>query len=194
MKKNIAQYFIGLKSLIDGISATGIKAKKMDYGEAVEMAARLLISRSDSGNKVMIIGNGASASISSHISTDLWKNAGVKATAFNDASLLTCISNDYGYKYVFEKPIEMSAVPGDVLFAISSSGKSENIIRGIAMAKAMRCHIVTFSGFKENNPLRALGDINFYVPASGYGPVEIIHHALCHCIVDTIVSIKRKDK
>ncbi|MCB4790659.1 MAG: SIS domain-containing protein [Elusimicrobia bacterium] len=190
MIEKIKEYYKNLKLLIDKVIATDVNGKDIGFHEAVSMASELLIKQASSGNTVMIIGNGASASISSHISTDLWKNAGVKATAFNDASLLTCISNDYGYKYVFEKPIEMSARHGDVLFAISSSGKSENILRGVNMAKSKNCHIVTFSGFNADNPLRSLGEINFYIPAVEYGPVEVIHHAICHSIVDLIIKIK----
>ena len=96
----------------------------------------------------MFIGNGASVAISSHMATDYWINGGIRAVAFNDSSLLTCISNDYGYKYVFEKSIEMFADNGDILFAISSSGKSENIcIKGVHTAKARECNAITLSGF-----------------------------------------------
>jgi len=192
MKKDIKKYFDNLKSLLDKVIVTDSNGKKMDFYEAIGMTAALLIERCKSGHKVMIIGNGASASISSHMATDLWKNARVKATAFNDASSLTSISNDYGYKFVFEKPIEMFANSGDVLFAISSSGKSENILRGVNMAKSKDCHVVTFSGFREDNSLRALGKINFYVPVSEYGPVEVMHHAICHCIVDFIIKNRNR--
>tara|TARA_Y100000588_G_C13419045_1_gene570784 strand:- start:133 stop:522 length:390 start_codon:yes stop_codon:yes gene_type:complete len=122
------------------------------------------------------------------MSTDFWKNGGIRSVAFNDSSLLTCISNDYGYKHVFEKPIEMFADPGDVLLAVSSSGKSENILKGVEAALMKECHVLTFSGFSNDNPLRSLGDLNFYVPSDEYGPVEIIHLSICHCILDTIID------
>jgi D-sedoheptulose 7-phosphate isomerase len=135
----------------------------------------------------MFIGNGASVAISSHMATDCWKNGGIRAVAFNDGSLLTCISNDYGYKYVFEKPIEMFADNGDILIAISSSGKSENILKGVHTAKSKECNVITLSGFKDDNPLSVMGDYNFYVPSQEYGPVEIIHHSICHSILDSII-------
>jgi len=141
-------------------------------------------------NKIMFIGNGASAAISSHMSTDFWKNCGIRAIAFNDSSLLTCLGNDYGYKYIFERSIEMFADSGDILVAISSSGESENILRGVNSAKSKECSVITLSGFKDNNPLSSAGDLNFYVPAQEYGIVEVIHHSICHCILDTIVSHK----
>ena len=142
--------------------------------------------------KVIFIGNGGSAAIASHLSVDYWKNGGMRAIAFNDTSLLTCIGNDYGYPFVFEKPIEMFADEGDVLIAISSSGKSDNILNGAKMARKMKCPVITMSGFKSDNPLRSLGDLNFYVPAptGAYGFVEIAHLTLCHCIVDMIIDRK----
>ena len=154
------------------------------------MVGSIVLSQSGSGHKLMFIGNGASAAISSHMSTDFWKTCGIRAIAFNDSSLLTCLGNDFGYEYIFEKSIEMFADPGDILIAISSSGKSENILRGVNSAKSKDCSVITLSGFKEDNPLSSAGDFNFYVPAQEYGPVEVIHHSICHCILDVISNDK----
>ena len=132
--------------------------------------------------------------MASHLSADFWKNADLKAVAFNDIALLTAVSNDYGYQHVFEKPVEVFADKGDVLVAISSSGKSENILNAVKAARSKHCDIITLSGFKEENPLRKLGDINFYVQSGSYGPVEIIHHSICHCILDTIIQHKDNTK
>lgn len=136
----------------------------------------------------MFIGNGGSASIASHMAIDFWKNSGIKAVSFNDSSQLTCLSNDFGYEYVFEKPIEMFAENGDVLIAISSSGRSRNILRGVKAARRKRCRIITMSGFKKNNPLRKIGDLNYYAPSDSYGFVEIIHGAICHLFADHTIK------
>ncbi len=189
--QQIAQnYYHSLLNLVDSIKVTDQKGNPMGLYPGIEAAGRLIISRSGLGHKLMFIGNGASASIASHMSTDFWKNGGIRAMAFNDSSLLTCISNDYGYRHVFEKPIEMFAHKGDIVFAISSSGKSENILRGANAARALGGYVITLSGFRPDNPLMSLGDLNFYVPAEEYGPVEIIHHSICHCILDTILKVK----
>ena len=79
---------------------------------------------------------------------------------------------------------------GDALIAISSSGKSENILRGVDVAQSKGCSVITLSGFDKSNPLRSKGIYNFYVPANDYGPVEITHQYICHCILDTIMSVK----
>lgn len=194
MKQEIKTYFHDLKMLFDRIIATGRDFKIYEFNQAIEMAVRLIDKQAASAGKLLFIGNGASASISSHMATDFWKNGGIRAMAFNDTSLLTCVSNDYGYKYVFEKPVEMFANAKDILIAISSSGKSENILRAAKCARIKGLRIITLSGFKKNNPLRRLGDLNFYVPDSRYGHVENVHSSICHCLVDSIISRNNKNK
>lgn len=190
MRKLAKNYYKNLSDLFNCIRVTDKKGRVLDFYEGIEKTAELIMSRAGSGHKIMFIGNGASAAISSHMSTDFWKNGCIKAVAFNDPSLLTCVSNDFGYKHVFEKPIEMFGDKGDVLLAISSSGKSENILRGVRSARLNGCAVITLSGFKKNNPLSLSGDFNFYVPLSLYGPVEIAHHSICHCLVDIIIERK----
>jgi len=190
MKEIVKKYFEEIVKNLSGIAATDSENKKSDFSQAIAETIDLINKCSDSGKKIMFIGNGASAAISSHMATDFWKNGVVKAIAFNDSSLLTCISNDYGYQYVFEKPVEMFAEKGDILIAISSSGRSENIIKGARMALYKDCKLITLSGFEENNTLRSLGHINFYVQSSSYGPVEIIHQAICHSILDILIENK----
>ncbi|MBI5787361.1 MAG: SIS domain-containing protein [Candidatus Schekmanbacteria bacterium] len=190
MREIAKEYYDELIDLLGSIEVTGRTDGKFDLYRGVEAAGLLICKQNAQGRKVIFVGNGASAAMSSHASTDFWKNGGLKAIAFNDSSLLTCISNDYGYQHVFEKPVEMFAEPGDVLFAISSSGNSENIVRAVQAAKAKDCKILTLTGFKPDNRLRCLGDLNFYVAAKDYGPVEIIHHSICHCILDTIIKAK----
>ena len=157
---------------------------------SIEETVKIITTQAKKGIKIIIVGNGGSASIANHLAIDLWKNAGIRATTYSDSALLTCISNDFGYEHVFEKPIEMFADEGDVLIAISSSGMSKNIINGVIAAKVKGCIIITMSGFKENNALRSKGETNFYVPSDSYGYVELAHSILCHCIVDIITNEK----
>jgi len=166
------------------IEATEKSGKVVNISSALKSSVDLVKRAAAKGNKVIFIGNGGSASIASHMAVDLWKNSRIKAVCFNDSAQLTCLSNDFGYRHVFEKPIEMFAEPGDVLVAISSSGKSENILRGVKAARRKRCRIITMSGFKKDNPLRKTGDLNYYVPSDSYGFVEIAHGAICHLFAD----------
>ena len=192
MIEKIKQNRETLKKVFDRVEATDRKGTSLLVDEALEDAMNLISACAAAGGKVMFIGNGGSAAIASHMATDFWKNAGVKAVSFNDSVLLTCLSNDEGYAHVFEKSIEMFAESKDLLIAISSSGKSENILRGVDAAHEKGGQVVTFSGFTPDNPLRKKGEINFYVPASHYGHVEIIHHALCHCFVDVLIANRIK--
>lgn len=183
-------YFNNLSKLYNSIRVVDKQKNIINFFEGIEKVCKLIIKQTSSGNKLMFIGNGASATLSSHMSVDFWKNGGIRAVAFNDISLLTCLGNDYGFDYIFEKPIEMFADKGDTLFAISCSGKSENVLRGCRAARLKMCSIITLSGFEIENPLSLLGDFNFYVPDKSYGPVEIIHQSICHCILDTVMNEK----
>lgn len=160
--------------------------------EGLSTAVRSIQQIERKGNKVVLIGNGGSAAIASHQAIDLWKNGGIRATAFNDASLLTCISNDLGYENVFAKPIEMFCDKGDLCLAISSSGKSPNILNAVAHARAVGCGVITFSGFDTDNPLSTLGDLNFYVPSHRYGTVEVGHLLLIHSFIDEVIALKEQ--
>ncbi len=190
MREIAKEYYDNLIKTIDSFRVTDQQGNQLDFYQGIETAGHLVTSQAASANKMIFIGNGASAAIASHMSTDFWKNGGIRAVAFNDGSLLTCISNDYGTPHLFEKPVEMFADKGDVLFAISSSGRSENILKGVQAARSAGGHVITLSGFQPDNPLCSLGDINFYVPAEEYGPVEILHHSICHCILDTIMKAR----
>ena len=188
MVKKYHSYYETLRELTRNMTVTA-KTKKtlsLEYGFA--KAVGLITACRRRGGKLIFIGNGASASISSHMAVDFWKNGKVDAIAFNDAALLTCISNDFGYANVFKKPIDKFARAGDVLIAISSSGKSENILKGTRAALSQKCKVISLSGFRGDNPLRSLGDVNFYVPSCSYGQVEVVHHSICHCMLDMIVS------
>jgi len=153
-----------------------------------EVAASLVIAWAREthaeGRKLIFIGNGGSAAIASHMATDYSKNGGMRALCLNDGAMLTCLGNDYGYEQVFAKQIELFAQEGDLLIAISSSGRSPNILNAVAAAEQRGCRIVTLSGFGADNPLRSQGDINFYLASEQYGFVEIGHLTLCHAILD----------
>ena len=190
MNGKINSYYETLRQLTQCIAVTDKTGRNLAVQSGFEKSIRLITVCRKHGGKLMFIGNGASASISSHIAVDFWNHTNIKAIAFNDSSLLTCISNDYGYEQVFVKPIEMFADKGDMLIAISSSGKSANILRAVETAKSKGVKVITLTGFSEHNPLRKSGDINFYVPADRYSHIEIMHHSICHYVLDIIINKK----
>ncbi|HBQ17057.1 MAG: SIS domain-containing protein [Sandaracinaceae bacterium] len=135
-------------------------------------------------NKVMLVGNGGSAAIARHMHNDLVKCVGVRAQVFFDVPLLTAITNDDGYEEVFEQPIRQWTDPGDVLVAISSSGRSENILRAARAAREAGADVIAISGFDADNPLRAMGSPSFWVDSHDYGAVESSHTILTHYLTD----------
>ncbi|MBM4125317.1 MAG: SIS domain-containing protein [Nitrospira sp.] len=184
----VVRYFEDLAGVFGTVEVTRGDGRSVGLSHGIEQAITIITDRTASGRKIIFIGNGGSAAIASHQAVDFLKNGGMRAMAFNDSALLTCVGNDYGYPHVFETPIAMLADPGDVLIAISSSGRSENILRGSQMALSKGCDLMTMSGFTPDNSLRSMGQLNFYAPSSSYGYVEITHLALCHCIVDLIIA------
>tara|TARA_B100000780_G_scaffold242258_1_gene185007 strand:+ start:1133 stop:1708 length:576 start_codon:yes stop_codon:yes gene_type:complete len=146
--------------------------------------------------KILIFGNGGSASIASHVSVDLIKNVKIKCINFNEANLLTCFSNDFGYENWMKKAVEYYGDKEDVLIVISSSGQSQNVNKAVVAAKNKKfSKIITFSGFKRDNPLRKKGDINFWVNSKIYNYVENIHQIMLLSIIDALTSdLKNKQK
>lgn len=173
-----------LSSVIRTARATDGHGKEVALDFAVEWAVGAARRATDQGGKIIFAGNGGSAGIASHMATDYSKNGGLRAWAMNDGSMLTCLANDYGYEHVFAKQIEYHGRPGDMLVAISSSGRSANILGAVTAARRLGCTVLTLSGFKPDNPLRQTGDMNVYLDSGAYGFVEIGHLALCHAILD----------
>jgi len=152
-------------------------------------AKDILIRTKKNNKKVLIFGNGGSAAIASHFSVDLTKNANIRSVNFNEADLITCFSNDYGYERWVEKAIDFYADPEDVLILISSSGKSLNMINASKSAKNKKISkIITFTGHSENNPLSKQGDLNFWINSKAYNFVENIHQVWLLTIVDLIIG------
>lgn len=177
-------YIATLAGLLQHAAVTdrGGAALSLDDGFArVAAAARQAHA---GGGKIMFIGNGGSAAISSHLAIDFLKNGGLRATALNDAPTLTALGNDLGYDQVFAKQLDLHARDGDLLIAISSSGRSANILNGVEAALGRGCGVVTYSGFGADNPLRRRGEVNFFVASGEYGFVEVAHLALCHAAFD----------
>ena len=139
-------------------------------------------------NKIIVIGNGGSSSLASHFSVDMTKNAKIRTINFNETNLVSCFSNDYGFENWIQKSIEYYCDKGDILIAISSSGKSKNIINAAKFFKKNFGLVVTFTGMKINNPLRTIGEINFHVNSSSYNLIENIHQFYLLLLVDLIIG------
>lgn len=173
-------YFGEMARLMLSIEATDRAGSSLPLDEGTAKAIEMLNNVRSASQKIMLAGNGGSSAIASHAQNDLCSAAGMRAMVFTEQPLLTATANDFGYGSVYERPIELWAEPGDLLYTVSSSGQSENIVRAIEAASGKGCQVITLSGFNPDNPSRRLGDLNFYVPSKVYGYVESVHTALTH--------------
>jgi D-sedoheptulose 7-phosphate isomerase len=171
------KYFADLNSAIISLDCSA-------FNKVVSLVEK---SKKKSG-KIILIGNGGSAAIASHLTIDFTKAANIRAINFNESSLLTCFSNDYGYEHWAEMALEFYADNDDIVILISSSGQSENIINAGRKAKKMGLSLITLSGFLESNPLKELGDINLWVDSSEYNVVENTHQIWLLAVVDYLIE------
>jgi D-sedoheptulose 7-phosphate isomerase len=177
-------YLVGFGRMLERIELTGRAGDPLPGDLGITSIIDLIVTMRELGKKVMLIGNGGSAAIVSHIHNDLCKSVGLRAVVFNESPLLTAIANDDGYHEVFARPVSLWADKGDLLIAVSSSGESENIVKAAALAQNSGCRLVTFTGFKPGNRLRQMGDVNVYVPIANYGYVEMAHSVVAHYVTD----------
>ena len=160
-----------------------------DVSKKMIKMKKMLLDIKSSGNKVIIAGNGGSAAMASHVSVDFTKQGGIRTVNFNESDLITCFANDFGFDNWIKEAVNFYGDKGDILIAISSSGKSKDILNAcIAARENDFSKIVTFSGFDENNPLKNYGDLNFWVDSKAYNFVENIHQFWLLAIVDLIIG------
>ena len=139
--------------------------------------------------RVFIAGNGASASISSHIANDLTKATQIKATTFHDPAIITCFGNDFGYENWIKESLNHYAEANDMAILISSSGQSENIVNAAKFCKARNIKLVSLSGPRPDIFLENESDIIFKVESEIYNVIECIHMIILTAAIDQINMI-----
>ena len=152
--------------------------------------SNIILKVKKNNSKLIIIGNGGSAAMARHVSVDFTKICKIRAVNFNEANLLTCYSNDYGYENWVSECLVSYAKKNDVVILISSSGKSKNIINGAKTANKMGLKTITLTGFEKSNPVKKLGLINLWLDSKKYNIVEMVHHIWLLSICDFIVHKK----
>lgn len=175
--------FRELAAVVESCSYT-TQEGSLSEKEALDFALDMICTARRQSGIVYVIGNGGSAGIASHFSSDLMKACQVPSQTLYDSNLMTCLSNDWGYDQVFSYPLSKLLKPNDLLVAISSSGKSPNILKAVGIAQSKKIPIITLSGFLENNPLRQSGHLNFWINQCDYGLVETAHFFLLHTLID----------
>ncbi len=158
----------------------------------VARAAEVLCDAYGRGASVFACGNGGSASIANHLQCDHVKGirngTDLRTRALSlstNIELFSAIANDLGYDNVFEYQLESLAQPGDVLLAVSSSGRSPNIVRALEWANRNAVETVAFTGF-SGGAAKELASVSVHVPSGNYGVVEDAHQALMHLLAQYV--------
>ena len=186
-RKNISDLYV----LLESLTVLDSQGNFFDAEEGFVRLTQLTFRVHSEGATIYYLGNGASASMASHFAADMAKTGGVRTMVFTDLSLLTAVANDLSYEAVYAEPLKWYMKRGDMVVAISSSGNSPNIVRAVVQAKGLGGTVITISAMNEDNAIRKLGDLNFYIPAKTYGLAETAHAAILHFWMD-LFELSRK--
>ncbi|ATG74728.1 D-sedoheptulose 7-phosphate isomerase [Zobellella denitrificans] len=158
---------------------------------AIERAAKLLADSFKAGGKVLSCGNGGSHCDAMHFAEELTgryreNRPGYPAIAISDPSHISCVSNDFGYEYVFSRYLEAVGREGDVLFGLSTSGNSGNILKAIAAARAKGIKVIALTG-KDGGKMAGLADVEIRVPHFGYADrIQEVHIKVIHILIQLV--------
>ncbi|AKH63931.1 MULTISPECIES: D-sedoheptulose 7-phosphate isomerase [Photorhabdus] len=159
--------------------------------EAIQKAAVLLADSFKAGGKVLSCGNGGSHCDAMHFAEELTgryreNRPGYPAIAISDVSHLSCVSNDFGYEFVFSRYVEAVGQAGDVLLGISTSGNSGNIIKAVEAARLKGMKVITLTG-KDGGKMAGTADVEIRVPHFGYADrIQEIHIKVIHILIQLI--------
>lgn len=163
-----------------------------DYNIAqIEAAAKLIADSFKQGGKVLSCGNGGSHCDAMHFAEELTgryreNRPGYPGIAISDPSHLSCVSNDFGYDFVFSRYVEAVGSAGDVLFGLSTSGNSGNILKAIEAAKAKGMKTIALTG-KDGGKMAGIADVEVRVPHFGYADrIQEVHIKIIHIIIQLI--------
>lgn len=163
--------------------------------EHLQAAVDLLHQTLKSGKRIYVCGNGGSAAIADHLCCDWTKGTKIAGqpvlkthSLVSNSALLTALANDYGFEETFSSQVDFFGESGDVLVAISSSGNSPNIIKGVAAAQAHGMKVIGLSGF-SGGKLAQMANVNLHAPFDNYGLVEDCHQVLMHVLSQYLVKL-----
>lgn len=181
-----------LARVLEATSVTDAAGNGIELETALVGTVNLLGELRSNRAGLFLAGNGGSAAVAGHSAVDFLNVGKLRATTLHESSMMTCMANDYGYENAFARMITMMAQPGDLLIAISSSGKSANILNAASQMRELGGKVLTLSGFAADNPLRSRGDINFWLDSVDYGMVEIGHQFVLHNVSDRLLKEKTR--
>ena len=159
--------------------------------DAIHEAAKWMIHTIKNGGKIISFGNGGSLCDAMHFAEELsgkFRNyrPALPAIAISDPSYITCVANDYDYSVIFSRYLEAIGKEGDIAFALSTSGNSENVILAARTAREKNMKIIALTG-NSGGKLSKLTDIEIRVPFTGYSDrIQEIHGIIIHILIETI--------
>lgn len=162
-----------------------------DSFKNIEAAGLVLVQAIQNGNQIISCGNGGSMCDAMHFAEEMsgkYRNdrPAYPALSISDPAHLSCVANDYGYEFVFSRMVEAIGKKGDVLFAISTSGNSENILNAVAAAKSKGMRVIGLTG-KDGGKMADLCDTEIRAPRSEYADrVQEIHIKVIHALIDFV--------
>jgi len=184
MKNRIAE---GLKDSAD------LTLKMLGEGmdQEIEKIARMIIDTFLKESKILLVGNGGSAADAQHIAAEfvgryLIDRRALPAIALTtDTSCLTAISNDMGYEKIFSRQLEALCAPGDLLWALSTSGNSINLLEALKTAKSLGVSTVCLLG-KGGGKMKGMGDAELIIPSDDTPRIQEAHITVAHLICETV--------
>ena len=179
-------------SYFDAYAEEMSRAAKTIEPEAFDRGAAILVEAYTRGARMFSCGNGGSASIANHAQCDHVKNIRTATdlaprvlSLSTNVELLTAIANDMGYENVFVHQLQSQSGPGDVLMAVSSSGRSANIVRALEWARDHGLRTIAITGF-DGGEARAVAEVSVHVECTNYGIVEDLHQAVMHALAQYV--------
>jgi D-sedoheptulose 7-phosphate isomerase len=170
-------------------SATVLQQTAAASCASIAQAAALLAGRLAAGGKLLVFGNGGSAADAQHLAAELVgryrreRRALAALALTTDTSLLTAVGNDYSFEQIFARQVEALAQPGDVVLGISTSGRSPNVVAGLAAARQRQAHTLALVGPQAE---ASLADLVIRVPSQDTARIQESHAVIIHILCDLV--------
>ena len=183
-----------MKNKITAIVENSIEVKKQALAknlDVIEKVSLACIQALKNGNTLFFCGNGGSAADSQHVAAEFIgrfqkeRKALAAISLTTDTSILTCLANDYSYDIIFSRQLEALGKPGDIVFGLSTSGKSPNVIKAFECAKAHGITTVAFTG-GDGGSLAAMADMAVIVPTKVTARIQEVHITFFHTICEIV--------
>ena len=184
--------YASASTFFDAYAEEFSRAGKTVQTAGFDLAAEILLGAYERGARVFSCGNGGSAAIANHMQCDHVKNVRTATDLFpsvvslsTNVELLTAVANDMGYENVFVYQLQSQSRPGDVLMAVSSSGRSPNIVRALTWARDQGLRTIALTGF-DGGGAKTVAEAAIHVDCTNYGIIEDMHQAIMHALAQYI--------